>query len=271
MRALLVIVGVMLALVVIVWLGLQVRPRPFPRLGLLPAVGVADVALPAGLPVPVARFYERVHGERVPVVTSAVISGRGRMRIAGINFPARFRFTHAAGEGYRHYIELTVFGLPVMRVNETYLGGRARLELPFGVAENEPKVDQAANLALWAESVWLPALFVTDPRVRWEPVDDVTALLVVPFGSLEERFVVRFDGASGLPRFLESMRYKDQDSERQSLWINELREWGSVGGYTVPVVAAVTWYEDGRPWTVLGVEDIAYDLDVDGYIRARGP
>lgn len=271
MRTLLVIVGVFLALVLVVWLGLQVRPRPFPPLELPVMAGPVDVALPAGLPAPVARFYERIYGDRLPVVTSAVISGRGRMRIAGINFPARFRFTHVAGEGYRHYIELTVFGLPVMRVNEAYLDGHARLELPFGVTENEPKVDRAANLALWAESVWLPALFVTDPRVRWEPVDDVTALLVVPFGSLEERFVVRFDGASGLPRFLESMRFKDQDSERESLWINELREWGSVEGHTVPVVAAVTWYEDGRPWTVLEVEDIAYDLEVDEYIRVRGP
>jgi hypothetical protein len=271
MRSLLVTVWIILAFVLIGWLGLQVRPRPLPPPDLLLAPGTAEVALPAGLPAPVARFFEGIHGKHLPGVTSAVISGRGRMRIAGITFPARFRFTHVAGEGYRHYIELTVFGLPVMRVNETYVDGRARLELPFGVTENEPKVDRAANLALWAESVWLPALFVTDPRVRWEPVDDVTALLVVPFGSLEERFVVRFDGASGLPRFLESMRYKDADSERQSLWINELREWGSVGGHTVPVVAAVTWYEDGQPWTVLEVEDVAYNLEVDRYIRVRGP
>ena len=73
-------------------------------------------------------------------------------------------------------------GLPALKVNESFLDGRSRLELPFGVIENEPKVDQAANLGLWAESVWLAPIFVTDSRVRWQRVDEDAALLIVPFG-----------------------------------------------------------------------------------------
>lgn len=67
------------------------------------------------------------------VIDSAVVNGRGSVRVAGITFLARFRFTHLAGQGYRHSIEATLFGLPAMRVNETSLDGQARLELPFGV------------------------------------------------------------------------------------------------------------------------------------------
>lgn len=271
MRVAIVITVILVVLVLLVLLGLQVRPRPFPALDLPKLEQGEAVTPPPDLPAPVARFYERLYGERVPDVRSAVISGRAQMRIAGVTFPARFRFTHLAGEGYRHYIEATLLGIPVMRVNESYLDGNARLELPFGVTEGEPKVDQAANLAMWAEAIWFPPIFLTDSRVRWEAVDDATALLVVPFGDAEQRLVMHFDEVSGMPRYSTSMRYKEAASDRKSLWINEVRAWGELDGHPVPTVASVTWYEDGSPWAVLEVEEAALNMDVREYVRSRGP
>lgn len=271
MRIVTLIAVILVVTVLFVLLGLWVQPRPFPEVDLPRLEQAAALNLPPGLRAPVARFYQRLYEEQIPHVGSAVISGRARMRIAGVTFPARFRFTHLAGEGYRHYIEATLFGFPVMRVNESYLDGNARLELPFGVTEGEPKVAQGANLALWAESIWFPTVFLTDPRVRWESVDDATALLVAPFGGSKERLVVRFDEQSGMPLYLTSMRYKDAASERKSLWINDLRDWGEIDGHPVPTVAAVTWYEDGSPWGVLEVEEVALNVDVSEYVRSQGP
>src|SRR5690554_2278268 len=271
MRIVTAIALILVVPVLLVLLGLQVKPRPFPEIGLPRLEQSEAVSLPSELPAPVTRFYERLYGEQIPDVRSAVISGRARMRIAGVTYPARFRFTHLAGEGYRHYIEATLFGLPVMRVNESYLDGNARLELPFGITEGEPKVDQAANLALWAEAVWFPTIFLTDPRVRWEPVDDATALLVVPFGAAEEHLVMHFDEQSAMPRYSTSMRYKEAASDRKSLWINDVRDWDEIDGHPVPTVAAVTWYEDGSPWTVLEVEGVDLNVDVSEYLRSRGP
>jgi hypothetical protein len=67
------------------------------------------------------------------------------------------------------------------------------------------------------------------------------------------------------------MRYKGVDSEGKTLWINEALAWDAVDGHTIPNVGAVTWFDEGTPWAVFTVEDIRYNVDVDEYIRAKGP
>jgi hypothetical protein len=74
-----------------------------------------------------------------------------------------------------------------------------------------------------------------------------------------------------MPRFLEAMRYKDATSETKVLWLNELLEWDTRNAYTVFTVGAVTWFDEGTPWAVFNVEEVVYNVDVQDYIRAKGP
>ncbi|MCC6456371.1 MAG: hypothetical protein IT328_15560 [Caldilineaceae bacterium] len=242
-------------LVVLGWAGLHVSPAPFAAVT-LPAAPPEIVPLPTGLPVPVERFYRELYGDEVPVIRSAVITGRGTMRIAplfNLTFPARFRFTHEAGRSYRHYIEVTFFGMPVLKVNEYYVDGKERQELPWAVATDNPKLDQGGNVGMWAEIIqWLPSVLLTDPQVRWEPVDDDTALLVVPFGADEERFVVRFDPVGGGVQYWEVMRYLNGEGEK-TLWVNG------------------TWFDDGRPWFVVKDEEVVYNVAADTSVTVKGP
>jgi hypothetical protein len=262
--------GLLVLLVVLAWVGLHVKPKPFPPYPeQTPPLNTMD--LPTDLPAPVARFYETIIGDQVPVMESAVITARGTLRFQGITFPMRLRFTHDAGRGYRHYIEATVFGYPLLKVNEYYLDGKSRLELPFGVVEGGEKVNMGASLGLWGESVWLPSIYITDPRVRWEPVGDTTARLVVPFGTEEDEFTVAFDPQTGLIRSMEALRYREDTDEARIPWLLEALEWETFHGVTIPWLSSVTWQDEGTPWLIIKVEEVVFNVDIEEYIRARGP
>ncbi len=261
--------GGLAALTGVGWVGLRVEPPALPEAGLVSGP-VTTVPVPEGLPDPVDRFYRTLYGDEVPVIETAVVSGRGTMRVNGITFPARYRFSHVAGHDYRHYIEVTWFGRRLLAVNEWFLDGSARLELPFGVMEG-PKIDQGANLALWAEAGWFPSIWLTDPRLRWEPVDATSARLLVPFGEETEEFTIVFDGDTGLLRRMESMRFKGEQDETRTLWLNEALDWDLLDDATVPMTTTVTWADEGTPWARLRTEELILNADLDRYIEAVGP
>jgi Family of unknown function (DUF6544) len=156
-----------------------------------------------------------------------------------------------------------------MQVDERYIDGRSIGITPFGTDQGD-KVDQAANLGMWAESIWFPSIYLTDPRVRWEAVDDMTALLVVPFNAGQEKYVVRFDPATGLISWFESMRYHNSSSPAKTLWLNQAVEWSTLNGQLTNIVGAAIWMDDGKPWAVFTFEEVAYNVDVREYMRAKG-
>jgi hypothetical protein len=270
-----ILMGIVATLAVVLfvgWLGLQVQPAPFPDYPQVGATDIETVPLRTGLPKPVERFFRQTYGDRVPVIETAVMTGRATIRPVGsVNLPARYRFTHVAGQSYRHYIEACWFGIPFLKVNESYLDGTSAIDIPIIGKDSGPKIEQAANLGMWAESWQLPALLVTDPRVRWEPVADDTAWMIVPFkAGKDDRFLVRFDPKSGEPTWSESMRYQKSDSIEKTLWMTHADGYGTLGGHRLNTVGSATWMSDGKPWATFTLEDVRYNVDVAAYVRARG-
>lgn len=235
------------AMLALGWLGLTIKPASFPA-PLQPAGEAPTLPLPAGLPAPVERFYRVTYGERIPVITAAVVSGRGRMAPFGIPIPIRFRFIYDLGESpqpldYRADIHGAFFRMPVMRVNETYHKGHALGQMPLGVDQG-PWYDQAMNLRVWCEILtWLPAALLTDPRIHWEPVDEATALLAAPLGEQEQKILVRFDPRTGEVQYFEAMKYRTE--HEKMLWINSV------------------WFDQGKPWLHLDVEVVALNAPLD--------
>jgi hypothetical protein len=151
MRVILIITSILVILILLIWLGLQIKPAsfsPYPEQTPL----LKTVSLPDGLPAPVEQFYRVAYGDNIPVVETVVMKGRAVISPFGVNLPARFLFVQNAGKDYRHYIEATIYGLPFMGVNESYVDGYSHFELPFGTFENDPSITQGAVLGLWAEA-----------------------------------------------------------------------------------------------------------------------
>jgi len=185
--------------------------------------------------------------------------------------PARFIFIHNAGRDYRHYIEATWFGLPIMKVNERYIDGKSLFELPFTTYDNDASTNQGANLAIWAEAAWFPSIWITDRRVRWQPIDENTALMFVPFESKEENFVMRFNPKTGLLDSMEAMRYREAgDQAKKILWLTCSVEGKTIEGSHLSTVGSVTWLDQGIPWAVFKLEDVVYNVDIAKYIRQKG-
>ena len=271
MKILLTILGILALLIFLGWLGLQIKPKPFaPHPERTPQL--QTIPLPAGLPAPVERFYKTVYGDQIPVLETAVFKGRAVISPFGVKLPARFIFVHNAGQDYRHYIEATWFGIPFLKVNEGYLDGKSFFESPMGNIYDDPSTNQGANLAVWAEAGWFPSIWITDPRVRWEPVDENTAVLYVPFEDQDENFVVRFNPDTGLIDSMEAMRYRDSGpSAKKILWITRNMEGEKLEGTNLDAVGSATWLDQGKPWATFTLEEAHYNVDVSTYIRQKGP
>jgi hypothetical protein len=271
MKTLIVILCIFAALFFLGWLGLLVMPRSFePYAEKTPEL--KTVPLPADLPAPVERFYKAVYGDNIPIIDTVVIKGRAKISPFGVKMPARFIFVHNTGRDYRHYIEATWFGLPIMKVNESYVDGNSHFEIPLiGALDNDASTSQAANLAVWAEASWFPSIWVTDPRIRWEPIDDYTALLFVPYKDQEENFVMRFNPDTGLLDSMEAMRFRDSgDQAKKILWITRSVEGKNIEGTKLSAVGSATWMDQGIPWAIFTLEEVKYNVNVSEYIRQKG-
>lgn len=256
------IIDLIILVVLLLVLGLRYNPAPFAA---FPgqAGKVETIQLPEGLPAPVERYYRELYGNEIPVYHSAVMTGRGTIRFMGITFPARVRFTHVSGVGYRHYMEAMIWSFPLFKVNESYIDGHTLLELPFGTMKDAPFTQEAANQGFWAEMTAYPAYYITNPLARWEPVDQDTAQLFIPYGDKLQTFTIDFDPVTGNLIHLETMRHRDEKS-------GLLRWWGDLEERNGNMLYKVNWGDETSPWLVVEIEDITFNADLGKYIRQKG-
>jgi hypothetical protein len=211
-------------------------------------------------------------GGQVPKIETAVVWGRAHFKVGGLRARMRFKSYNVAGREFRRDMEITWFGVPVLRGSDAYLGGEGSLEITglLNTSSRGGNFDQGQNLAMWAETPFTtPSVLVLDPRVRWEPIDAHTARLVLPFGEQEETLSAEFDPQSGLMRRMSGMRYRNHE-QTKTPWSGELSDWRTLHGIKVPHKNVATWEDQEEPYGIFKVEGAEYNVDVSEKILPEG-
>jgi len=240
------------------WAGLQVLPSNLPPPADEPQ-DLGTVEIPTDLPAPVRRYYQVALGEQAPYIESLVVCGRGRANF-GIWLPLRYRLVHRPGYAFERYMEITWFGLPVLKAIDRYVDG-VGMTGPVGRTATGPAVDQGANMILWAEAPLMPSLWIADRRIRWEAVDDTRARLIFPLGDEENELTVHFDSESGLVGRMTALRYRDAESGKIP-WRVDFTSWQTVNGAKLPARTEVTWEDQGEPWSYWDFEQVFWNVDI---------
>jgi hypothetical protein len=242
---------------VLSWLGLRIRSRPLRPPG-HPARVAEDVALPSDLPAPVGRFYRALgHGDlRVPRVDTLTLWGRARMKRNPLPWmPVTFWSEHRVGWSGLQLLAVTWYRIPILRGRDHYIDGHGEMAIGRRQVSGE-EIDQGENLFLWAELVLVPSVIATRPGAHWEPIDEYSARLVVPFGDAKDELVFRFDPVTGLLADGTAMRFRDIGGPKVGWRIGYYAwRWFDTGRF--PSRITVTWLDHGRPWFILDVDGVA--------------
>ncbi len=252
-----VVVVALAAIALVAIAGLRVKPRPWALAG-EPAVGAAQVPVPDGLPAPVARYAAKMSAYGMPKVTSFSAGGTGVMRRGPLSMPLRWRVEHHPGEEFVRDMQVTWFGIPVVTGLDVWQHGQGKMVIA-GSATTGPEMDQGANMAAWGEAGWAPSFQLTDPRVRWEPIDDTHARMVFPFEQGKDSLVYTFDPETDLPTQAFGMRYKAGGSGKIG-WTVRTLGWRGARGMLVPTRVDVKWADEGEPWASFEIEDLVLNV-----------
>ncbi len=63
------------------------------------------------------------------------------------------------------------------------------------------------------------------------------------------------------------LRYQGSTSPAKTLWLNQIVAWGERDGKPFATAGAAVWMNDGKPWAIFHVEDVAYNKDVQALMK----
>lgn len=258
MKKLLKVLLAFAAVALILWIGLQIAPRTEKR-GATGSAAHVTLAQRALLPE-LSKYLDN----QSPDARSAVVWGHGRMKWGFLTVPFRLTAYYVPGSKAMHKYEFTLFGFPIRAAYETWENERGtyRTSGPFSKDESGPLVSQAATMSAWAEAVFTPGMFLSDPLAQWTRSAPQVLHLSYPESGPRDSLTFIFDIPSGKPLEASGLRYGHFREERAP-WKVEYSDWKNLHGYELPTRLVFTWGSETKSAMEWTVEDVQYNVNVE--------
>lgn len=219
------------------------------RYGLVAAPRSVDLERLGTLPEPVRRYVTHTRASERTPWRIAELQQQGALRTGAdgkwVVFDSEQLYS-LEPPGFVWYADARVFpGVRLLALDKSIDGHASMNVAVMGavpvVDARGPRVDLGAALRLWGELLAFPEL-VTDPHLRWEPIDDTHARVHVDQPPLAVSAVVDFNG-QGLPIALHADRYRSVGgTEVLTPWTGHLSQWRELGGRLFPTEWRSVWH-----------------------------
>jgi hypothetical protein len=167
---------------------------------------------------------------------------------------------HRVGRAFVHDIRMGIGPLSFRLGLDAYVDGHGLMKIGPSV-QTGVEFDQGALIALWGEALGFPSAWEGRDDVRWEAVDDQTAILVVDGPEGEIPITVGFDRATGCPAFCEADRYKAKGPKVR--WRGASSDWRRFDGVLAPRRFSAAWADEPYPWLEIRIDSLRVNVPVD--------
>jgi len=210
------------------------------------------------LPAPVERYLRLVLRPGQPMIAAAHLRHTGTFNLSDssqrwVPFTSDQRVI-TRRPGFDWDARIAVAPGIAVRVHDAYIGGEGLLHaallamFPLVIQRGTPELAEGELMRFLAESPWYPTVLLPDQGVRWEPLDEHSAVAILADGRVSASLVFHF-APNGL---LESVR-----SERRGRlvagvsvptpWQGRWSDWRWMNGVRVPTRGEVAWLLPAGP------------------------
>lgn len=204
------------------------------------------------LPPPVAKYFRLALKDGQPIMDSARITSAGKFNLNGKeNGWSGFKATQHYRTNPPGFVwDATIGMAPLINVwvRDAYVRGEGSIQAKVlsvvSVADehDKPELNAGSLMRYLAEAVWFPTALLPSQGVRWQAIDQNTALATLSDNETTVSLEFRFNEAGEVSGVFSPSRFRDVKGKYEpAAWAGEFWNYEERHGMRIPVEGKVEW------------------------------